>query len=320
MTFANDPNRTDYERFDEYLVHSNWMSTVGEEYGVGAGTNLNAEIPSDAPTLVDEEDIPAILDSMIEQGVAPAPQPADVAPSIIYVLFFPATTTVVSGGVATCATATGSHLWTAVSADTDVFAVYAVVPTCPLEGAPAPEEFSAAHEIIEAATDPYFDAFAVPSTMLSGAAAGRGSEIADLCNSPVWDGTYTLPSIWSNAAAAAGQPPCQPMRSISNGMSADACVRSVSAGGSTSFTVTGWSTGPLASWNILSGPLPVAPYQTFNPIIQWASTTSNNGAATRLTIAVPRDAPSGSAFSLQLVPDHDQAASPVPFSVAVFVP
>ncbi len=89
---------------------------------------------------------------------------------------------------------------------TDV--VYAVIARCKTVAMSS----VTAHELFEAATDPYFSAYQGFSDFQN--RPNIGGEIGDLCEGRTdvvpSDVGYPVPRIWSNAAASAGHDPCQP--------------------------------------------------------------------------------------------------------------
>jgi hypothetical protein len=206
------------------LQASSYWPGVAAEYGIGALAVAAGHVSSvAAPGSLTSTDIEGLLAQVVaadnEQLGAPSSD-------TIYPLFFPATTTIISDGVAMCGdgAASGFHAeWTVNG--TRLAGV--VIPSCAsFPGAPTLSGFSAltptiSHELVEAATDPFptsapafvntDDEHAMWSVALN------GGEIADLCEneSPnlVVPSDIGLPvqRVWSNAAVKAGTGPCVPV-------------------------------------------------------------------------------------------------------------
>jgi hypothetical protein len=171
---------------------------------------------------------------------------------------------------------------------------YAVIPTCKTE--PLSEiEHAAAHELIEAATDPQP---ALKTTWAFPIDSPWQGEVGDLCDAPYPTDGHTALTVWSNAAAKAGGNPCvpddgQPYFNVS--VTPDQ-VHKLGAGDAVTLDVTGWSTGPLPDWTIM-------PFNdngaAFDPAPTLSAATINNGGKATLTVSVPDFTPSGA--SMQLV-------------------
>lgn len=68
--------------------------------------------------------------------------------------------------------------------------------------------------------------------------------------------------------------------------------QTVPAGGSVTFTLTGWATAPVAPWSLVVNPDGYA-QQGFATTPSFTSTTVGNGTTTQLTLHVPASTPSG---------------------------
>jgi hypothetical protein len=201
----------------KWLASSAWPAMVGE-YGVGAatmGTPVTVTTPPAAK--VSDADIRAFLGAMLD-GTHPEWPPADGA--TIYVLYYPDTTTIDSGGDLSCKAFAGYH-----SELGNV--VYAVMPRC-APGSNLPRTWSqvealtyyTTHEIVEAATDPH--PATQPAWNLTTQAdnawslAFFGGELGDLCqimpDSPALLAGLPggLQRTWSNRSIAAYHDPCAP--------------------------------------------------------------------------------------------------------------
>src|SRR5258708_25154969 len=50
ITWAGYEFQEQVEQFGDFVVHSKWLTTVGSDYGVGAGTHVRAPISHPAPS------------------------------------------------------------------------------------------------------------------------------------------------------------------------------------------------------------------------------------------------------------------------------
>jgi hypothetical protein len=70
ITYSDDPERPFDEAMGAFLVQSNWLKTVGKEYGVGLGTHQIVEL-GPSPAQIDDTGIQALLLSLIQNGTLP---------------------------------------------------------------------------------------------------------------------------------------------------------------------------------------------------------------------------------------------------------
>ena len=294
VTYPNFQYEDAAKSFGDYVVSSNWIATVGADYGVGKGTHQHVVLGGPAPSAVSSSDTESLLAAKIADGTLPGGV-QNKPTNYLYMIFYPSTTTLTDLDPSeTCAATNdiGGAAWhSSVDGATQSFA-YAVIPTCSKEGVPLVET-AASHELIEAMTDSHplaTAAYQMPSTSpwyLTG-------EVGDLCEfmpSIVADG-HTLTRVWSNSAAAKSQSPCipQPIDPFYDVSISPDVVHSIGAGQQITLQVTGWSTQPVPDWNIAAYP---APY-TFTPTATLSTSKMNNGLAATLTVGVPGGTPSGS--------------------------
>jgi hypothetical protein len=131
-------------------------------------------------------------------------------------------------------------------------------------------------------------------------------EIADLCNgeNPVVEGGFTLPRVYSSAAAGAGRFPCKPV--AANDAWADVSaepsfMQVVRKGGSVTFTLTGWSTEELPDWELRTH---VADFSKLTEAAmrpELSDDTINNSTSVQLTLHVPDTAASGTTGGLYVL-------------------
>jgi hypothetical protein len=181
---------------------------------------------------------------------------------------------------------------------------YAVIPSCSsgsiIEGA-SDLEASASHEFIEAATDPFpYTNLAYGLTDPTDPWVYTAGEVADLCEGQTTEEAgFTAQRVWSNSAATAANgrdasvattSPCVPAASepFYDVSPAPARTQSIAAGGSITYTLTGFSTASVPPWAISSFPGP----SSFTPKIALATSMINNGQTTTMTVSVPAGTPS----------------------------
>jgi hypothetical protein len=236
-----------------------------------------------------ESELESTLASHIGDHSLPSPDD-----STLYVIFIPTGTAVTGPNGQSCTGYEGFHSSVVINGQP---VPYAVVPTCPL-GNGTPDltgvEFTAAHEIIEGATDPQpldDPAWRLGTGITPWTAVG--GEVGDLCVSHFATyGDFTVIRSWSNTAAAAGRPPCIPVPDnevLANVSPSSGDIQSIAAGTSVDVTITGWSTAPVADWEISAYPSSFE----FTPSASLSRARINNGQTVTLTIGVPAGTPSG---------------------------
>jgi hypothetical protein len=221
-------------------------------------------------------------------------------PDAIYMIFFPANTQITMlymGDAALSCESFGGYHGVFTGPGMNPYA-YAAIPTC-AGGAPGVTDteyvqIATSHEFIEAATDTNpidRPAYRFADDTIS-AWAILGGEVADLCFDQYWrDATHVATRVWSNEAAAAGGDPCVPPlgdRAYFNVSSMPDEIRIVSPGELVEYTLTGWSTAPVADWTLElfpSGPAGIEGVL--------GTSRMNNGRTTTLRARVPADAMSG---------------------------
>jgi hypothetical protein len=238
ITFSNYRWRTEVEQMGDWIVNSDWLKTVGADYGVGAGTHRAVRLPSPAPATLADADWRAELPRLIADGTLPSP-----GPNTLYMLYLRNADTEYTGNAlgTACSNYGGFH---AEITDGALSFPYAVVLTCAPFGLYGELDHTislASHELIEAATDPFI--FTKPAFVLDQPLFQEG-EVADLCEGHQGrENGYYYQRIWSNRAAAAGGDPCVP---ASNDpffrIDASPQVRQLAAGETAEFVFTAWST------------------------------------------------------------------------------
>ncbi|HEX8795608.1 MAG TPA: hypothetical protein VF765_31880 [Polyangiaceae bacterium] len=327
VTFAGYEHEADVQAFGSWLPGSTWLTTVGGEYGVGAGTSAGSVVLQEtAPSTVTLPDVGAFVAARVMNGTLPASLANDA--DYLYVVYYPATTAVhIVASDAGCLAAGGFH---ASYARNGLYFTYAAIPDdCaslfpglgldPLSFV----EFDASHEIVEAASDPYTVA-TDGTNVVSGPSAWRitdtsnpwsafGGEIGDACTSRcVRESGFTVQRIWSNQAASQGQDPCVPAVAPYFGTSPTGSgVVTVSAGSSAQVPLVGWSAAPGITWKLLPD---TGPYITsqFVPGAQSQPASLSNGTTGTLTVSAVAGTPSGSRGIVFL----SSSPSPTPAALA----
>lgn len=217
--YAGDPRQSVVEDFLGRLATSShpYWGQVTAEYGVGSLTIGPSLVLGDAPAAIMDSEIRDLLAAQLDGN---HPEWPAVSDSNVYVFFYPLGTTIMGTPTATsCKEFVGYHneLRTASAS-----VIYAVIARCPQ--ATQTDEIdgitvAAAHELVEAATDPRvhsrpaWDLIDDDHYIWS---IDPGAELADMCAlepqsyQRLVDG-YLVPRIWSNRSAAAGKDPCAPL-------------------------------------------------------------------------------------------------------------
>jgi hypothetical protein len=208
--FANDALQPEIEAFLSSLSGSAYWARTTSEYGVGPLASSASVVTSDEP--------PATATAAdIEQWLVRQPF---VSPDRLYVIFYPAKTTIVNDdGEISCARFAGYHGEAHTANGTPI--VYAVMPRCAafgqlrgLDAVTAP----LSHELVEASTDPLIRTkpayAAVDAAHMVWNVMPLG-EVGDLCsydprNFDRLVGSFMVQRTWSNASASAGHDPCVP--------------------------------------------------------------------------------------------------------------
>jgi hypothetical protein len=282
VSFSDTPADGDIQTFGDWLVTSDWWATVGADYGVGAGTHEHVVLPDATPASVIDAEFAAYVDARIAGGALPK------APQSVYAFFLSGATTVTD--------VVGAGGWHNLSPGGNDYAV--ILPGCAADPTDIFESYTfvAAHELIESATDP---------APLGGYDFGFGEgEVADLCNDPIEDNGYVLPTIWSNTAAAKGGDPCVPATGAPY-VDVDSMPGTVTiapaAGATATVTLTGWSTVSVGDWLLQASV--VGKYggsftATLDPN---ATDLINNGQLVQLIVTTDGSAPAGASALVEIM-------------------
>ena len=289
ITYSDYPYTSEVYAFGDKVFGSAWFKAAGSEYGVTSGTHAaKVVLPETAPSSMTGQGIPARINQAIMDGTAP---PA--GPGSMYLIYFPMTTSISGGGPGVaCQDYLGYHYFA--RSPSGVRYAYGVVIDC--SGAAGDTTSTASHELLEAATDPFTDAWSLDVGQFDHWVNFNQYEDGDMCEylpDTTEDGVE-LQRMYSNAEAAAGREPCVPAPPgwlLFNVSPAPDIVPTVAAGHTTQITLTGWSAQPMKSWT-----LSVQPWgqSDFDPTARLSANSINNGLTVKVTLKVPPGTQSGS--------------------------
>lgn len=278
------------QAFGDVMVTSSWLGAVGADYGIQNGTHEVVVLPEAAPGTLTDGELVALIETHVAGGLLPPPgDPTNT----LYMLYVPASTAFDDGeGYFLCDDYYGYHYQVEGAAGT---INYTMIGNC--TGAIDDVTATSAHEYIETATDPG----PVGGYWLDVADTDPwytlwGSENADLCDyAPYhYEGGFAFQRSWSNShATAATTSPCVPIPDgevFFDVSASPADIPEVTAGESVSFTLTGWSSAPVADFPVYVSP----DWGDFVPVYELDRDTLNNGQTATLTLTVPAGTPSGS--------------------------
>lgn len=288
MTYTGYADKTNVEAFGDAVVGSDWYKLVGAEYGLHEGTNTKVSIGPAPASLTDVQVEQKIL-MLINTNVVP--KPLATGNEFLYMIYVPPTVTL-------DASLQGFYGYHAASKVGAIKFPYAVVLD---DGTGTDTTTStAAHELVEGATDPYDppdDGYYTdppspdPWSLILG-------ENGDLCNGEalIKSGDYAVQRIYSNIAAAAGKSPCIPFDPDDTwyDVSADPpAMPTIAAGASTTFTLTGWSSKEVPDWKVETFDADFADLVDADITPTFSSDMINNGKTVTVTLHAPATATSG---------------------------
>jgi hypothetical protein len=292
--YSDDPDTVRLGQFADWIVTSKWLTQVGGEYGVQAGSVLGAvTLSTAAPNFIAPDDIPGKIFDLIDAGTVPSP-PGDDFANTLYMLYFPTHTLVQDSSSQSCKEYLGYHA----SARRNGREIsYAVLPTCPggianLSTIETRQEV-ASHEIIEAATDPLpgnNPGYQVADNSNSWIALGN--EVADLCSrgddSRIWrESGFVAQRSWSAKAAQTGEPcvpiAAPPVSPYFNVFVTPAGVQHGSPNGVLRYQIRAYAADP----SIKQIDLIAFSMTNDNPTFKFGTGTINVGQETTLDITLP---------------------------------
>jgi len=331
--FGDDPLREDLDRFNAWIVASNYWTGTGAQYGVHAGTHrAPVKFESALPSPIYDTQIKSWLAARVADGSLPKP-----SANTVFALFFQTETKILAGPLAvpSCSNFAGYHQFAAI--DSPVFTgnvPLVVIPRCSFS--PGDELMittnAASHELFEAATDPL--ASANPAWQLDAQEGSPleawemlgGFELSDLCESHYYDEIdgFTVTRLWSNEAAQADDNPCQPSdpKLPFFSVSADATIYHAQPGTTLTIQARAWSNQPTSDWE-LGVNWGYVPLSNFDGHATLSQTLVNNGDEVTATVTIPTNPPmvngrSAYRFTIDSIdPINPNFANPWPFLILV---
>jgi hypothetical protein len=291
ITYADYEFRGQAEAFGDFIVGSDWLRNAGAEYGISPGTHLPVRLADPSPGELSDRSAIALLNQRITSGELPAPDG-----QTLYMLYVSASTIFSDVPGADACDDEGAH-HSAAAGPAQGYP-YAIILDC---GATFDDvSYSASHELIEAATDPFLDSYLQSLGPLL--PPDNDLEIADLCENeaPVSEGGFKVTRTYSNAAASRGSEPCLPKPAgdvYYNVSVAPSTVQHASPGETVSFELTGWSEAEIAPWVLI--PVPGRLSQ-MNLGVSIDVNRIGNGDHATLKLTVPVEARSGQAGYVNL--------------------
>jgi len=329
--FGDDPLRADLERFNTWIVASDYWAQAGAQYSVQAGTRkafVHFEKPLASP--LSDAQIDIWIDARVADGTLPKP-----SANTVFGLYFPAETTITTEGSNSCSGFAGLHGFASIANPIFTGKVpFLVIPRCSFSSG---DELMiatnvASHELFEAATDPFPSTR--PAWQLDGADGKPleawqilgGLELSDLCESHYYDviDGFTVQDLWSNSAAQAGNNPCQPSdpQHPFFAVSADQTIYHAQPGSTLTIHARAWSNRPAPDWE-LGVNWGVVPSSDFDGNAVLSTTTVNNGDEVTATVTIPASPPvvngrSVYRFTIDSIdPINPNFANPWPFLIVV---
>jgi hypothetical protein len=345
ITAANDALTEKLDAFGAVLVTSQWLATVGAEYGVNRATTLALTGPAITagtaanPVGFTEAQTVTYINTLLMQHPEARPDG-----HTIYLVYLPDGVVFKYAGIvnADCSIGTGYHD-SAPNLSTLGDAL-ASVQRCPMLTADPRQETPldlltsvASHEVLESATDPSpallsfnpnpmpaYDLF-VPGTAAVWTADPwinvedfyGNLEIGDLCmGTRIVEQGFAVQRIFSSQAASGA--PCIPAREPFYNVTDPERWYAIAAGGSMTIPLTAWSTAPRSEWLLQAlgnNSRTDATYRmritldsaTTTTVAGVTYATTNNGRVSQLTVQMPSAAPSGWAGTI-LVTSFDTDA------------
>lgn len=302
ITFDGHALRDQLEVFGDMVVRSLWYQSVGVEYGVSAGRHVKklrlaapprqAQVPGEPEPPVTDADIRDLVIGLIERGELPAPPKQDN--QLLYMVYIPPGVGFV--GPSKVPGVPSYHEMVKLENG----AKFPLAVVVPIGDDLAAATTAAAHQLIDAATNPYEppqDGYYTDPPMTDPWSLVSG-EVADLCEgeNPVAEGEFALPRVYSNMAATAGKSPCVPFVPDDTWMDVSARpsqIQRVRPGESVRFELTGWSTRQLPPWQVSTVVTERSDLSDSDMMPRLSNNQINNRSMVTLTLTAPSDAVSG---------------------------
>lgn len=303
LTFDDYAARDLVERFGDTIVGSPWYTTVGAEYGVRAGTHLARVSLGPSPASLTRDGIATLIKQRITDGAAPTPP--TTGNQLLYLIYIPPS---VSRGPDLDGISGYHQMLTLAGAR---FPIVVVVDSVGDDRGTGGPTLTAAHQLINAATNPYDppnEGYYADPPMIDPWSLARG-EVADLCDGelPVTDGELLLPRVYSDLAAAVGSPPCKPPMpgDMWNDVSAaPATMQMIPRGGSVTFQLTGWSTEKVPDWSLSTRVADFSQLTEAQMQPELSDDVINNGMSVTLTLHAPPTALRGATGGIYILSER----------------
>lgn len=290
ITYDGYDKTADVGAFGDALVRSSWYQEIGKEYQMSVAQHVQQVSLGPAPATLSR----AKLGMDIQSLLATRPdivQPAATDNQVLYLAYVPPSVALGTG----FAGLSGYHEMLALGA-----ARFPLAVVLDSGAGLAAVTLQAAHQVIDAVTDPYVQPIDGYHTdpLASDPWCLMLGEIADLCQGeePFVDPDTQLqfPRVYSAIAAQAGNPPCIPSRDGDIWIDVSATpsqIQKVAAGDSVTFTLTGWSTAPTDDWTIQMHTADGSQIALDEMQPRLSSNTINNGQVLSLTLRTPPGTP-----------------------------
>ncbi|MDB4996089.1 MAG: hemagglutinin protein, partial [Myxococcaceae bacterium] len=205
----------------------------------------------------------------------------------IYTVYPPAGTAVTSFVGTGCQDFQAYHY--ATTTPGGVAVIYAVTPRCAFTNKMLPLDYTTwgqSHEIVEAATDPFYDQ---PAYRQDDPTKGQVGENADLCTGfPLVVEGHTVTANWSLKAAKADERPCVPAPpGPMFGLAPASPSVTMAAGASKDVDVTAYSNAPMPAFAVL------AYAETLDVTPKLSAKNGSNGDVMVVHLTTPANASSG---------------------------
>jgi hypothetical protein len=316
--FASDGLESDLEDLLSQLPASGYWTALRNAYpAVGPITIASSVVLSDTPPTT--ASIDDVADFIAGKLSASDPAWPAVTPNNVYVMYYPASTTLTLGSSVGCDGFAGYHSYWHTTTNTNF--VFAAISRCPMLQTLDVATQNTTHEIVEATTDPLFGITpAYSSVDLAHIIWTQypGNELADMCETEGLSyqrliGPYLTARFWSNPSAANGHDPCAPVIAApyynSVPVTNDAVTLMLSGqsvmtegvvvplGMSVTVDVQLFSDAPTAPWTVQAQDSSYLFGGTPELTFTWDQTMGNNGDTLHLTITrVANDTSGGTEF------------------------
>jgi len=286
VTFEGYAARADVEAFGDLVVNSSWYAAAGAEYNVGPGAHVEKLVLGPAPAALTRDAIRAQIASLVADSTLTAP-----SDGLLYLLYVPPS-------VAFTDPRGARSYHEALKLSGSIKVPFAVVIDD--GGGLMSTTVAAAHQLINAATNPFEqprDGYYADPPVNDPWSLVLG-EVADLCDgeTPIIEGGFAMPRVYSNDAVIAGKSPCKPFvpdDSWNDVSPKPSQMPVVLPGDAVTFQLTGWSTREIPDWQLSTHVADRSDFTLSEMNPELSNDMINNKSQVTLTLHVPADAASG---------------------------